>query len=265
MRVARNPAQAGEVLQGRRDAARCQAAAIGKRHARGELRIGGDGAAVDAGVQVGQESGRRATQIDHRAEVDRDPKLRQRGALALAIHTRRRGQVRAFRAVRMHQRSQPRLVVQRWAQARYRPALLVGGNDQRRQIMRVPQRLQLRDFFPHLPRRLAHDIAPRDEHAAHQPTLHQRLERLEVAIPHHEMRAHLPHGRRVVLQQATLRRCVPGLLDAARRRSHQRGDEAQHAQGAARAQATPGQQRAGEKQARHMPGPYRREMRVGQV
>ena len=97
--------KAGKVLQRGANASRFEALRVSERHLRGDGRVAGDGAFVDARVEVPAPRCAAGAKVDHRAEVECDAQIGQCPALLRAVGAGALGEL-VFGNVRLEQAGQ---------------------------------------------------------------------------------------------------------------------------------------------------------------
>lgn len=180
--------QAGKVLERAANACGFKAQLVSERHLRSDGGVGRDRAFVDAGVEVPAARCAAGAQVDHRAEIERDAKSRERLALLRAVGM---GALCEFVVghIGVEQRGECRLAFDQWRETRNRAAFLVGCDDQRWQAGFAAQCLQALDFIAQFSGRAALYIAAGYEDSADQPLPGQLSQVFRIVVPDDEMRA----------------------------------------------------------------------------
>jgi hypothetical protein len=159
-------------------------------------------ALADQGVEVEPVALPARAQIKHRREIERDADAGKLSALAPAI-----GLGLRLALIRRHGRKcrQRRLLRQRRRQMRDDAALLVGRNDQRRQMGRGARGLQAGDLGFELGGGPAGDIVPGHIDAGDQALAGQRGGFRRIVVADHEMASEQARNRSLGVQRLVLR------------------------------------------------------------
>jgi len=179
-------------------------------------------ALADQGVEVEPVALPARAQIKHRREIERDADAGKLSALAPAI-----GLGLRLALIRRHGRKcrQRRLLRQRRRQMRDDAALLVGRNNQRRQMGRGARGLQAGDLGLDVRGRPAGDIVPGHVDAGDQALAGQRGGFRRIVVADHEMASEQARNRSLGVQRLVFADRENGLRRDERHKRHAPCDE----------------------------------------